>query len=79
MGKLLSFISPLALLRRTNTQAAETRKEKIAVLQRLRADQHFAKIRFAEDMSWMKLTDIVCEFIDWRKANAYILCNERAA
>jgi len=70
----------LATNRTTSAQlAADKRKKTQAVLMRLRAQQGLCKIVLAEGIGWKALTDIVCEFIDWPKANCYILGNRRAA
>ena len=64
----------------TNMQAAVDKRVKtMAVLRRIKAGNGLCKIVLVEGIGWGALTDIVYEFIDWGRANAYICGNRRAA
>lgn len=69
-----------ASIKITSAQAgADKRKKTTAVLMRLKAGQGLCKIGLAERIGWRALTEIIYEFIDWNRANCYILGNKRAA
>ena len=71
---------PTGLVGVSDSQPFQSRRERTrSVLRRLRADQNLAKIRWSEDLTWEVLTEIVCEFIDWPNAHAYIRGNLKVA
>lgn len=82
MGKLLTIptYSQPVVIEITSAQIAASKRKKIrAILSRLRAGNNLAKIRYAENLEWETLTEIVCSFIHWPSANAYIMGNLKAA
>lgn len=82
MGKLLkipTYSQPKFANTSTAQVAANKRAKTRAVLLRLRAGQNVCKIGLTEQVGWTKLTEILHEFIDWNRVNAYVSGNKRAA